>query len=191
MMTRLLHILILSVAVVLPFSMAQADEYEDALNTFRNAGASSRFFDDSYGYALFPTITKGGVVVGGAYGEGRVYEQGRYVGDATMTQGSIGLQLGGQAFSQIIFFRDKRALDEFTSGKFEFGAEASAVAITAGASAQATTTGSSTSTSRSKRDARTQSPGWYKGMAIFTVAKGGLMIQAAVAGQKFRYEPAR
>jgi lipid-binding SYLF domain-containing protein len=106
-----------------------------------------------------------------------------------MTQGTIGLQVGAQAFSQIIFFRDKRALSEFTSGNFEFGAEASAIGITAGASAQATTTGSSTSTSRSQGDAHTRSRGYYKGMAIFTVAKGGLMFQATVGGQKFGYTP--
>lgn len=190
-MTKLLRILFPAVLIALPWTTVQADEYEDALAVFERAGESSRFLDNSYGYALFPTITKGGVVVGGAYGEGRVYEQGRYIGDVSMTQASIGLQLGGQAFSQIIFFRDKRALDEFVSGNFEFGAEASAVGIKAGASAQATTTGSSTSTSRSQASANTRSKGYYKGMAIFTVAKGGLMFQATVAGQKFRFTPRR
>lgn len=190
-MTRLLRSMLLSAAIMLPFSAAQADEYQVALDVFKNAGESNDFFDTSYGYALFPTITKAGVVVGGAYGEGRVYEQGRYIGDTTMTQGSIGLQLGGQAFSQIIFFRDERALKEFISGNFEFGAEASAVGIRAGASAQATTTGSGTSTSRNQNQARTRSQGYYKGMAIFTVAKGGLMFQAALSGQKFRYRPKR
>jgi lipid-binding SYLF domain-containing protein len=190
-MSKPLRGLFLSLLIALPFSTARADEYQVALDVFRSAGESSRYFDNSYGYALFPTIAKAGMVVGGAYGEGRVYEQGRHVGNTTMTQGSIGLQLGGQAFSQIIFFRDKRAFTEFTSGNFEFGAGASAVGITAGASAQATTTGSSTSTSRSQRNARTTSPGYYKGMAIFTVAKGGLMLEAAVTGQKFRYRARR
>lgn len=185
------HGLFLSILLVLPFSTAHADEYQIARDVFKAAGESSRYFDTSYGYALFPTISKGGLVVGGAYGEGRVYEQGQYVGDTAMTQGSIGLQAGGQAFSQIIFFRDKRAFDEFVSGNFELGAEASAVGIRAGASAQATTTGTSTSTSKSQYDASTRSKGYYKGMAIFTVAKGGLMFQAAVTGQKFSYRPSR
>lgn len=190
-MTKLFRYVVICALAALPLTTVQADEYQDAREVFRNAGASERYFDTSYGYALFPTIAKAGVVIGGAYGEGRVYEQGRYVGDVTATQGSIGLQLGGQAYSQIIFFRDKRAFDEFTAGSFEFGAEASAVGIKAGASAQATTIGSSTSTSRNRHNAETRTPGWYKGMAIFTVAKGGLMFQATVAGQRFRYEPTR
>lgn len=190
-MSRLIRRLFLSAFLFLPLSAALADEYQDALNVFKNAGESNDFFEHSYGYALFPTITKAGLVVGGAYGEGRVYEQGQYVGNTTMTQGSIGLQLGGQAFSQIIFFRDERALKEFTNGNFEFGAEASAVAIKAGASAQATTSGSGTSSSKNQANARTRSQGYYKGTAIFTVAKGGLMFQAALAGQKFRYRSRR
>lgn len=190
-MSKLIRSLLLPVLLVLPFAGVQADEYQDALQVFKSAGESSHFIENSYGYALFPTITKAGFIIGGGYGEGRVYEQGRYIGDTSMTQGSIGLQLGGQAFSQIIFFRDKRALSEFTSGNFEFGAEASAVGIRAGASAQTTTTGSSTSTSRGQGRANTKSRGYYKGMAIFTVAKGGLMFQATVGGQKFRYQPRR
>jgi lipid-binding SYLF domain-containing protein len=190
-MSKLLPRFFLALFIILPLSPVQASEYDVALNVFRNAGESGRYFDNSYGYALFPTISKGGFVIGGAYGEGRVYEQGRYVGDTAMTQASIGLQIGGQAYSQIIFFRDQRAFNEFTSGNFEFSAEASAVGIRAGASAQATTTGASTTTSRSQTKARTTSKGYYKGMAIFTVAKGGLMLQAAVAGQKFSYRPGR
>ncbi|MBS1270677.1 MAG: hypothetical protein MAG794_01639 [Gammaproteobacteria bacterium] len=190
-MLKPLRGLFLSLFIVLPFSAVQADEYQVALNVFKRAGGSSHYFNNSYGYALFPTIAKAGLVVGGAYGEGRVYEQGRYVGDAAMTQASIGLQLGGQAFSQIVFLQDKRAFREFISGKFEFGAEASAVAIRAGASAQATTTGSSTSTSSGQYDANTTSRGYYNGMAIFTVAKGGLMLQATLAGQKFSYRSTR
>jgi lipid-binding SYLF domain-containing protein len=95
--------------------------------------------------------------------------------------------LGGEAFSQIIFFQDQRALKEFTSGNFEFGAEASAVAITAGAGAKANTAGSSAGASVSKNDAKTVG-GYHKGMATFTVAKGGLMYEASVGGQKFNYK---
>ena len=179
----------MSLLFILPCATALADEYDVALKVFRNAGESSRYFEHSYGYALFPTITKAGAVIGGAYGEGRVYAQGRHVGNVSMTQGSVGLQLGGQAYSQIIFFRDQRAFDEFTLGGFEFGAEAAAVGITAGAAAQTTTTGTSTTTSRNQFDATTGAKGFYKGMAIFTVAKGGLMFQATVAGQKFSYRP--
>jgi len=175
----------------LPLAQAGADEYSDTIKVFKNAGESGTFFAKSYGYAVFPTIGKAGMVVGGAYGKGRVYAEGAYVGDTSVTQLSVGFQLGGQAYSQIIFFEDKHAFDEFTGGNFEFGAEASAVAITAGASAEATTTGSSAGASGGKHDATTTTAGsgYYKGMAIFTVAKGGLMYEASIGGQKFSYTP--
>jgi lipid-binding SYLF domain-containing protein len=175
--------------LALPLAGARADEYSDTVKIFQDAGESGKFFAKSYGYALFPTIGKGGIGIGGAYGKGRVYAQGNYVGNASMTQVTIGFQLGGQAYSQIIFFEDKRAFEEFTSGNFEFGAEASAVAITAGASARASTTGSSAGASGGKHDATTASSGFRKGMAVFTVAKGGLMYEASIGGQKFNYTP--
>src|SRR5581483_1001981 len=115
---------------------ARADEYQATIDLFKKAVESREFFKSAYGYAVFPTIGKGGIGVGGAYGKGRVYQHGRYVGDSSMVQLSIGFQLGGQAYSQIIFFEDQRAFKEFTSGQFEFGAEASAVAITLSASAK-------------------------------------------------------
>ena len=167
---------------------ARADEYTDTIAIFKKAGQSAAYFDKAYGYAVFPTIGKGGVGVGAAHGNGRVYEKGKYVGDTSMTQLSVGFQLGGQAFSQIIFFQDQRAFREFTGGNFEFGAGASAVAITAGASAQAGTTGSSAGASGNEDKAKTAG-GYYKGMAVFTVVKGGAMFEAALAGQKFNYKP--
>jgi lipid-binding SYLF domain-containing protein len=180
---------ILSAVLVLGAAGAWADEYEETITIFKGAGASAVYFDNAYGYAVFPTIGKGGIGVGGARGSGRVYKQGQYIGDTTMTQVTVGFQLGGQAFSQIIFFEDERALNEFTSGNFEFGAQANAVAITAGASAATTTTGSSAGASGGKHDAATAGSGYYKGMAIFTVAKGGLMFEASIGGQKFSYTP--
>jgi lipid-binding SYLF domain-containing protein len=166
---------------------AFADEYTDTINVFRNAGQSGRMFSHAYGYAVFPTVGKGGFVVGAAHGDGRVYEKGKYIGDTSMTQVSVGAQIGGQAYSMIIFFENKAALDTFTTGNFEFGADASAVAITAAADAKATTQGASASASVSKDDARTAA-NYYKGMRIYTVAKGGLMVQAAVAGAKFNFK---
>jgi lipid-binding SYLF domain-containing protein len=173
---------------VIPIGQTLADEYADTIKVFRAAGESGQFFKNSFGYAVFPTIGKGGIGLGGAYGSGRVYAGRTYVGDTSMAQVTVGLQLGGQAFSQIIFFEDKRAFDEFTSGNFEFGAEASAVAITAGASAQTTTTGSSAGASGGRHDATTKGS-YYRGMATFTVAKGGLMYAATIGGQKFSYTP--
>jgi lipid-binding SYLF domain-containing protein len=179
------RLLVLSL-LIFPTAQALADDYADTITVFREAGESGKFFKNSYGYAVFPTIGKGGIGIGGAHGSGQVYAEGKYVGDTSMTQITVGFQLGGQAFSQIIFFEDKRAFDEFTGGNFEFGAQASAVAITAGASAQATTTGSSAGASGGKHDANTAGS-YYRGMAIFTVAKGGLMYEASVGGQKFSY----
>lgn len=166
-----------------------ADEYDDTIALFKNAGESAAFFKQSYGWAVFPTVGKGGLGVGAAHGSGRVYEKGKYVGDAKLNQLSVGLQAGGQAFSQIIFFEDKRSFDEFTSGSFEFEATAQAVAITAAASATTSTAGSSAGASGGKNNAATAASGFHKGMAVFTVAKGGLMYQAAVGGQKFSYKP--
>jgi lipid-binding SYLF domain-containing protein len=176
----------LLVLMLLTPSLAWADEYAETIGVFKGAGESGKLFSKAYGYAVFPTIGKGGIGVGFAYGQGRVYVGGQQVGDTSMTQVTVGVQLGGQAYSQIIFFEDKRAFDEFTSGNFEFGAQATAVAITAGASASAGTTGSSVGASTGPRDAKTVG-GFNKGMAIFTVAKGGLMYEASIGGQKFSY----
>jgi lipid-binding SYLF domain-containing protein len=175
------------VALLLPAVGAWADAYSDALKAFKSNGQCGDFFKSAYGYALFPTIGKGGVGIGGAHGKGRVYAGGKVTGDTSMTQVTVGLQLGGQAYSEIIFFEDKRSFDEFTSGNFEFGAQATAVALTAGASAGTSTTGSSVGASGGQHDA-TAVGKYYKGMAVFTIAKGGLMYEASIGGQKFSYK---
>ncbi|HEX4389430.1 MAG TPA: lipid-binding SYLF domain-containing protein [Steroidobacteraceae bacterium] len=176
-------------AVLLSWAaMSSADEYTDTIALFKNAGQSAWFFQHSYGYAVFPTIGKGGLVVGGAHGNGRVYRHGAYVGDTSMTQVSVGFQAGGQAYSQIIFFEDERSFDEFTKGNFEFGADVNAVAITAAAGASAGTEGASAGASGGMKDAKTAGK-YYKGVAVFTIVKGGAMYQATVAGQKFTYSP--
>jgi hypothetical protein len=174
--------------LVLVNAPARADEYSDTVSLFKNAGQSGSYFNKSYGYAVFPTIGKGGIGIGGAHGSGRVYAGGKYVGNTSMTQVTVGFQLGGQAFSQIVFFEDERSFKEFTSGNFEFAAQTSAVAITAGASASAGTTGAAAGASGGKKDATTAGE-YHKGMAVFTVAKGGLMYEAALGGQKFSYKP--
>jgi lipid-binding SYLF domain-containing protein len=174
--------------LMLPFSSAFADKYADTIKIFKEAGESGALFKDAYGYAVFPTIGKGGLVVGGAAGKGRVYVGGKHVGNAEFGQVTIGFQAGGQAYSMIVFLQDERAFKEFSSGSFKFAAGASAVAITAGASAEASTTGSSAGASAGKHDATTVG-GYQKGMATFTVAKGGLMYEASLAGGGFKYEP--
>jgi lipid-binding SYLF domain-containing protein len=126
------------------------------------------FFDKAHGYAVFPTVGKGGMGIGAAYGKGEVFQRGKPIGSSSLSQLTIGFQLGGQAYSEIIFFKDQATLDRFTSGSFEFSAQASAVALTAGAAANAD---------------------YSNGVAIFTLAKGGLMYEASVGGQKFGFTP--
>jgi lipid-binding SYLF domain-containing protein len=164
-----------------------ADDYTDTIQIFKNAGASKGFFDKSYGYALFPGIGKGGFIVGGAHGNGRVYRKGGCTGEASMTQVSVGFLVGGEAYREIIFFEDQHAFDEFTKGSFEFGADARAVAITAAAGATAGTSGASADASGGQKDAATAGT-YYKGMAVFIIVKGGAMAEASVGGQKFSYK---
>ncbi len=167
---------------------AAANRYQETIVLFKNAGQSATFFDKSHAYAVFPTIGEGAIGVGGAHGKGRVYFHGKWVGNVTMNQVSIGLQLGGKAYSEIIFFEDKRALDEFESGSFALGADAGVVAVTAGASVSAGTNGADASASAGPKDAKTRGE-FQKGVATFVIPKGGLMGQISVAGQKFAYTP--
>jgi lipid-binding SYLF domain-containing protein len=171
----------------LSFVYAHASAYTDTVDVFKDAGQSSSFFGDSYAYAVFPTIGKGGFVVGGAHGTGRVFIGGRAEGDVTLSQVSVGAQAGGEAFSQIIFFQDKRALKEFESGSFQFGADVSVVAITAAIDGSAGSTGANAGASAGERDANTWGR-YRKGMVVFTVAKGGAMFDASVVGQKFSFK---
>ena len=126
------------------------------------------FFENAAGYAVFPSVGKGGLIVGGAYGKGLIIVNQQVDGYTTMTQASVGLQVGGQKYSQFIFFRDQVALEHFKRGNFEFSAQASAVAASKGASADAN---------------------YDKGVVIFTHAGGGLMVEGSVGGQQFTYEP--
>ena len=162
-------------------------KYAESVALFKKAGGSAAFFHKNYGYAVFPTVIEGALGVGGAFGKGRVYVHGIWIGDVTMGQVSVGFQAGGKAFSEIIFFEDKRALDEFESG-FEFSAGASAVAVTAGANATIGTSGASAGASATDQKARTLGT-YEKGAVVFTIAKGGLMYAANIAGQKFKFSP--
>lgn len=186
-MLKKIPVLMAFLLFIVPFTDAFADKYADTIQVFEDAGESGGFFGKSYGYVVFPTIGKAGLVVGGAGGKGRVYVGGKHVGNSEFGQVTVGFQAGGQAYSMIVFFEDERAFKEFASGSFKFGAGASAVAITAGASAEASTTGTSAGASAGKRDATTVG-GYQKGMATFTVAKGGLMYEASLAGGGFTYE---
>lgn len=145
------------------------DEARTTIDEFKKKDSEiSQFFDSSYGYAIFPSIGKGAIGVGGAGGKGVVFKQGVPIGGSNMTQVSIGLQLGGQAYSEVIFFEDEQTLSNFINNKFQFAAQTSAVALKSGASADAK---------------------YMKGVLVFTMAKGGLMYEASVGGQKFKFVP--
>ena len=161
------------------------------LKLFQDAGQSAEYFKGSNGgYAVFPTIGKAGLGIGGAHGSGCVYKNGKQVGTAKMNQLSFGWQAGAQGYSLLVFFEDEKAFKDITSGEFEFGAKASAVAITAGASAGASTKGTSSGVSGGKNDATTKTrTGYENGMASFSIIKGGLMYEAALGGAKFKYKP--
>jgi lipid-binding SYLF domain-containing protein len=165
-------------------SDAQADK--DAIKAFVFSDVVNKVHKSAYGYAIFPTIGKGGIGIGAAHGSGRVYKGGKKTGDVTMTQVSIGFQLGGQAYRQVVYFQDKRAFDDFTSGEFEFSAQAEAIAITSSAGASAGSEGTTASANSSQADAK-----YHKGMIVFTMGKGGLMYQAALGGQKYIYKPSK
>ena len=188
MSTRFFGILILA-GLMAGSCPAVADQYADAANVFRNTEAASPFFSRSYGYAVFPTVGKGGFILAGGFGKGRVFVAGDPVGETTLTQATIGFQIGGQAFTQIIFFEDERAYREFAQGGFEFGGQVNATVIKASAQATASTTGSTAGASGGVNEVDTVSPGFYKGMAVFIVATGGLMFEASVGGQRFTFQP--
>ena len=177
---------LLAATLAVAAGLAHAASDSSTVALFRNSNQSQDYFKRSYGYAVFPTIGKGGLGIGAAHGTGHVYEHGKRIGTVTMNQLSVGFQAGGEGYSQIIFFEDKHALDEFTSGNFEFSAGVGAIAITAAASANAGTSGADASASTNKRDAATAGD-FTKGVAVFTIAKGGLMYNATIAGQKFSF----
>jgi lipid-binding SYLF domain-containing protein len=170
--------LVLIALLTFCFSSLQADFKPNANNKAELAVAGAiidikeadskiqRFFDDAVAYAVFPDVGKGGIGIGGAHGKGLVIANGKVIGDTELSQLTIGLQLGAQVYAEFIFFKDDAALGNFQRGNYELGAQASAVAASAGASANADYDG---------------------GVAIFTQAGGGLMYEATVGGQKFKY----
>lgn len=128
----------------------------------------AKFFNSAYGYAVFPTVAKGGFGIGAARGRGLVYERGAVVGETILTQVTIGAQLGGQTYSEVVFLEDKPTMNSFKRGNFALSAQASAVAAASGASANAK---------------------YKQGVAVFTMAKSGLMYEASIGGQQFHFLP--
>jgi lipid-binding SYLF domain-containing protein len=183
-----MSILIAFTLVVALSGPALADKFTDTIEIYKKSEAVQPFFKNAYGYAVFPTVGKAGIGIGGSYGTGQVYRGGKVTGEASLIKATIGFQLGGQAFSQMIFFEDKRAYDEFTGGNFEFDATASAVAITAGAQAKAGTEGATAGASAGPATGKQAKASYHKGMAVFVHTKGGLMYEAAIGGQKFSFK---
>lgn len=147
-----------------------SSESAAAMDAFRNADPTLQgVLDKAVGWAVFPDVGKAGLIAGGSYGKGEVFERGARIGHADMTQATIGAQIGAQTFSELIVFRDQKALDEFKHDEFSFAANASAVAIKSGAAASAETSGGDT--------------------LVFVKTKGGLMAEASVGGQRFRFRP--
>ena len=142
---------------------------EETITQFKGADPSMKvFFEKAYGYVVFPGIGKGGFIIGGGHGTGWVYEQGNHIGRATLTQLTVGAQIGGQSYREIIFFKDKETLDVFKNGNLELSAQASAIIVKQGASKDAS---------------------YDHGVAVFTMPKKGAMAEATVGGQKFKYTP--
>lgn len=168
---------------------ATEDDYQNTIKLFQKSAVVSKFFDSAYAYAVFPSIGKAGYIVGGSYGKGQVYRNGKVSGRSTVIEGSIGFQVGGKVFSEIIFFQDKRAYYSFASGNFEFDATAQAVVITAGAEARAGTDGSSAGASAGPKTGIQAQTGYSNGMATFVHTRGGLMYEFSIGGQKFTFSP--
>ena len=144
-----------------------SSEVREAISIFKAKDPTiESFFNKSYGYAVLPKVLKGGIWVGGAGGQGEVFEQNRMVGYCRMSQATLGFTFGGEYFREIIFFRDKGDLDRFKSGNFTFSAQVTGVALSAGAAAKAD---------------------YKSGMAVFVMTDVGLMVDASLGGQKFKY----
>lgn len=145
------------------------DEVQSTIDHFRQADSSmAELFNAAYGYAVYPHVAKGGLVIGGASGQGEVYEQGQLIGYSRITQGTVGAQIGAQTYREVIFFENQAALERLKDGEFAFAAQASAVIAAEGASADAD---------------------YQDGVLVFTSPIGGAMAEASVGGQNFSFEP--
>lgn len=176
-MKRLLCLILLTVVMFASGTLASAGEkgdsmderVKDAIDLFNSRDSSLKeFFKKAYGYAVFPNVAKGGIGIGGAHGKGQVFEKGKLIGSASLTQATIGFQLGGQVYAELIFFERQSALEDLKDNQFTFSAQVSAVVAAEGRSANAR---------------------YQNRVAVFTLAKGGLMYEASVGGQKFKFKP--
>jgi len=178
--------------VVSNMSHAQrnVEDFSETIDLFRGIPEVAPYFDASYGYAVWRRIARGGLGIGAATGRGQVYVNGQVTGFSRLVDVTIGLQAGGQAYRQIIFFQNKAAYDDFTNGNFEFDASASAVAVTASAQARAGTQGAQATAGAGSNPSTAAGGGFHNGLQVFTMAEGGLMYQATIGGQRYNFRPA-
>lgn len=172
------HFLVLFLSIIFSFTLnaqvggwnpERVKDSKEALNKMMKQTPKLKvFYNKAYAYVVFPRVTKAGIGIGGAAGRGIVFKNHSVVGSSNLKQASIGLQLGGQQYSEVIFFENKKAYDHFINGKLKFNAQASAVAITVGASIDVA---------------------YHDGVAVFTRVKGGLMYEASIGGQYFKFKP--
>jgi lipid-binding SYLF domain-containing protein len=168
----------------------EVEDYSETISMFKGNPKVAPFFSSAFGYAVFPTNGKGGLSIGASHGKGQVYRGGAVTGFTSFSDISIGFQAGGQAYSQVVFFENQSAYDNFSSGNFEFDAQASAIAITASAQASSGTTGT-TASAGADGAGKQVAADFRKGMLVFVIGKGGLMYQAAIGGQKYGFEAAK
>jgi lipid-binding SYLF domain-containing protein len=178
-----LIVLIMALAPV----AALADKYDEAITAFKQSPKSSTYFSRAHGYVIFPDVGKAGFIVGGEHGDGQVYEKGKLVGTASLTQVSVGAQAGAKEYSEIIFFHKKSDLEKFQGGEFQLAGNLEATAITLNASASAGTETSSAEASTTRNNAATGG-GFNNGVAVFVITRGGLMAGVSVSGQKLKYK---
>jgi len=165
-----------------------AEGYNESIKKFQSSKYLKRYFNTAYGYAIYPNIGKGGFIFGISIGKGMVYEKGLHVGNTTMTSLSLGAQIGGQAYSKVIFFKNKAALEHFKQGSMEYDAEVNAIAATAGAVVKTSTIGSTISASTNAANRKEVKPKFFNGMAIFVNPVGGLMFEASGGFESYSYE---
>lgn len=190
MKAKLQSLSLLCVLLAAPAWAQDVEDLSETIERFRGNPSIAPYFESAYGYAVWDTIAKGGLGIGAATGRGQVYRNGQVTGFSRIVDISIGFQAGGQAYSQIIFFENEAAYEQFTSGNFEFDAQASAVAVTANAQASAGTEGGQ-ATAGAGGSGAAAATGYQRGMQVFTMSKGGLMYEASISGQKYNFRSLR
>jgi len=190
--SRLVVVVLAVLLVALPAAAKKREvkDYSKTIKEFKEISVVAASLKNCAGYAVFPSIGKGGLGIGASHGKGQVYKGGQVIGFTSTSDVSIGFQAGGQAYSQIVFFENESALTKFTSGNFEFSASAEAIAVQAKAEASAGTEGTgATASSKKTGEKAAVGANYQDGVAVFTMAKGGLMYAATIAGQKYGYKP--